>query len=124
MEQILDSARRIGEAFCDHNKDSLMITAAEWRDRAGSLRPLWAPFIDGRAYDGAGITKTPLINPATGQASTVIAEGDGRVVDQAVRGARPAFEDGRWADQKPAQRKRVLLKLAELMRAHKEELAL
>jgi acyl-CoA reductase-like NAD-dependent aldehyde dehydrogenase len=41
-----------------------------------------------------------------------------------VRVARAAFEDGRWSDQKPSHRKRVLLKLAELMRVHKEELAL
>jgi len=101
-----------------------MISAAEWHQRAGSVRAQWVPFIGGRAYDGAGLTRTPLINPATGKPSAEIAEGDGRVIDQAVRSARAAFEDGRWSDLKPSYRKRVLLKLAELMRAHKEELAL
>ena len=101
-----------------------MTTAAEWRDRAGSLRARWTPFIGGKAYDGTGLTATPLINPATGQSRIEIAEGDGTVIDQAVRTARAAFEDGRWSDQKPARRKKVLLKLAELIRANKEELAL
>ena len=101
-----------------------MSTAAEWHQRAGSLRRSWAPIIDGRPYSGAGLTQAPLINPATGQPVAEIGEGDGRVIDQAARAARAAFEDGRWADLKPAQRKRILLKLAELMRTHKEELAL
>lgn len=98
-----------------------MSTAAEWRQRAGSLRRSWAPIIGGQPYMGAGLTSAPLVNPATGQPIADIAEGDNRVIDQA---ARAAFEDGRWADLKPAQRKRTLLKLAELMRSHKEELAL
>src|SRR5579859_1477694 len=101
-----------------------MSTAAEWQERAGSLRRSWAPIIDGHPYSGAGLTPVPLINPATGQPIAEIGERDGRVIDQAARAARAAFADGRWADLKPAQRKRTLLKLAELMRAHKEELAL
>ena len=101
-----------------------MISAAEWHHRAGSLRAKWAPLIGGRAYEGAGLTPTPLINPATGKPAAEIAEGDARVVDQAVKAARAAFEDGRWSSRKPGERKRVLLKFAELMRAHKEELAL
>jgi acyl-CoA reductase-like NAD-dependent aldehyde dehydrogenase len=102
----------------------MMITAADWHHRAGSLRSQWGPLIGGRAYQGAGLTKMPLVNPATGKPVAEIAEGDGLVIDEAVRSARAAFEDGRWADRKPSQKKRVLLKLAELMRAHKEELAL
>ncbi|MDH1659626.1 aldehyde dehydrogenase, partial [Pseudomonas mosselii] len=45
-------------------------------------------------------------------------------IDQAVRAARRAFEHGPWARMAPAERKRVLLRLAELMLAHREELAL
>jgi len=101
-----------------------MISAAEWHHRAGSLRAKWAPFIGGLAYEGVGLTPSPLINPATGKPIAEIAEGDGRVIDHAVKTARAAFEDGRWSDRKPGERKRVLLKFAELMRAHKEELAL
>jgi acyl-CoA reductase-like NAD-dependent aldehyde dehydrogenase len=102
----------------------MMSSAAEWRDRAGGLRKSWAPFVDGEPYDGVGVTAMPLINPGTGQPIAEIGEGDARVIDQAARAARRAFEDGRWADLKPAQRKRILLKFAELMRQHKEELAL
>ncbi len=38
--------------------------------------------------------------------------------------ARRAFDDRRWSDQSPADRKRVLLRLADLIRANRDELAL
>ncbi|HNB90875.1 MAG TPA: aldehyde dehydrogenase, partial [Plasticicumulans sp.] len=45
-------------------------------------------------------------------------------IDRAVRAARAAFEDRRWAGQAPAARKRVLQRWAELVEAHRDELAL
>jgi acyl-CoA reductase-like NAD-dependent aldehyde dehydrogenase len=45
-------------------------------------------------------------------------------VERAGAASRRAFDDRRWADQSPAARKRVLLRLAELVREHLEELAL
>jgi acyl-CoA reductase-like NAD-dependent aldehyde dehydrogenase len=41
-----------------------------------------------------------------------------------VASARAAFEDGRWSGKAPAERKRVLIRFADLMLAHKDELAL
>jgi gamma-glutamyl-gamma-aminobutyraldehyde dehydrogenase/4-guanidinobutyraldehyde dehydrogenase/NAD-dependent aldehyde dehydrogenase len=45
-------------------------------------------------------------------------------VDSAVTAARNAFESGVWADQSPKARKRTLVKLAELIQKHANELAL
>ncbi len=45
-------------------------------------------------------------------------------VDRAVASARAAFEDGRWANLHPRRRKTVMLRLAELVREHADELAL
>lgn len=45
-------------------------------------------------------------------------------VNLAVGAARAAFEDGRWANQAPAERKEVLLRLAGLIEESLEELAL
>ncbi|HEX5955858.1 MAG TPA: aldehyde dehydrogenase, partial [Solirubrobacterales bacterium] len=50
--------------------------------------------------------------------------GDAEDVDRAVRAARRAFDAGDWSMADPAERKRVLLRLAELIREHAEELAL
>jgi len=53
-----------------------------------------------------------------------VAACDADDVDRAVRGARAAFESGVWSRLAPKQRKRVLVRLAELMREHRDELAL
>ncbi|GAI43616.1 unnamed protein product, partial [marine sediment metagenome] len=45
-------------------------------------------------------------------------------VDLAVASARRAFEHGPWPRMAPGERKKVLLRLAELIMAHREELAL
>ena len=45
-------------------------------------------------------------------------------VDLAVRSARQAFEAGVWSQRTPAERKQVLLRLAELILANRDELAL
>jgi gamma-glutamyl-gamma-aminobutyraldehyde dehydrogenase/4-guanidinobutyraldehyde dehydrogenase/NAD-dependent aldehyde dehydrogenase len=45
-------------------------------------------------------------------------------VDAAVASSRAAFEDGRWAGKAPAERKRTLVRFADLMLANKDELAL
>ncbi|MFO6484799.1 aldehyde dehydrogenase family protein [Escherichia coli] len=45
-------------------------------------------------------------------------------IDRAVSAARGVFERGDWSLSSPAKRKAVLNKLADLMEAHAEELAL
>ena len=45
-------------------------------------------------------------------------------LDDEVKAARAAFEKGSWANMAPAQRKRIMLKLADLMMKNREELAL
>src|SRR5205085_10147457 len=45
-------------------------------------------------------------------------------VDGAVGGARAAFESGVWSRTAPKKRKRVLIRFAELIREHRDELAL
>ncbi len=52
-----------------------------------------------------------------------MAEGDKADVDAAVDCARKAFEQGKWPSFTPHQRARCLLKIAELMEQHADELA-
>ena len=59
-----------------------------------------------------------------GSRIAAVAEGGTEDVDRAVAAARRAFDDRRWSDQPPAARKRVLLRLADLVREHLDELAL
>ena len=100
------------------------ISANEWRSRAAALKPRSQVFIDGRfvaSVDGATFDN---INPATGKSLGAVAAGDQADIDRAVASARAAFRKASWADMPPKARKKVLLRLADLMLQHREELAL
>ncbi|SFY44402.1 aldehyde dehydrogenase (acceptor) [Paracoccus pantotrophus] len=79
--------------------------------------------IGGRWVDPAGGEQIAAINPATGQEMCRIARGDARDVDLAVAAARRAFE-GDWSRWTPHQRRKLLLKVHDLVLDHFEELAL
>ena len=68
-------------------------------------------------------TTFETINPANEEVLGLVAEGDKADVDDAVRAARKAFEEGKWPNLGPHQRARYLYSLAELIAAHSEELA-
>src|SRR5206468_2242541 len=70
-----------------------------------------------------GVLRVPAAARAASRIATV-AEGGTEDVDRAVAAARRSFDDRRWSDQPPMARKRVLLRLADLVREHLEELAL
>lgn len=80
-------------------------------------------FINGQAVEPASGEWFDAINPSTGQAFAQIAEGSAADVDRAVAAARAAFE-GPWSKFTPAQRQRVLLKLADLLEAEFADIAL
>ncbi|WP_137819135.1 aldehyde dehydrogenase [Pseudomonas sp. 2FG] len=64
----------------------------------------------------------PVFNPATGEELARVAAATAADVDLAVAAARQAFE-GSWSQLRPADRERLLLKLADLLEANGEELA-
>ncbi|ARP79786.1 aldehyde dehydrogenase PuuC [Bordetella genomosp. 8] len=97
---------------------------AEWTARAARCEPEWRAFIDGEYRPALSGKTFPTFNPATGRVIAQIAACDTEDVDVAVANARRAFESGVWSRRAPAERKQVLLKLAELMMLHREELAL
>jgi aldehyde dehydrogenase (NAD+) len=61
-------------------------------------------------------------NPATSDLLATVAEGDKEDIDRAVKAARRAFE-GPWSRFKPYERQRLLLKLADLVEMHFDELS-
>lgn len=61
------------------------------------------------------------LDPATEQVIARVAEADAADVDLAVRSARQALE-GEWGQLRPSQRGQVLLRWADLIRRHAEEL--
>ncbi|WP_420094275.1 aldehyde dehydrogenase family protein [Paenibacillus faecalis] len=63
------------------------------------------------------------INPATGAVLADVYEAQEEDVDRAVKAAREAFDHGEWSRMKPADRSRLIYKLADLIEEHKQELA-
>ncbi len=78
-------------------------------------------FIGGDWREGAGSTMTD-INPSTGKTLAEFPVGTADEVDAAVRSARDAF-DGGWRDAAPSVRRKLLLKLAELVTERAPELS-
>ena len=72
------------------------------------------------AMDGAEID---VISPIDGQVFTRIAAGSARDVDAAVSAARRSFAAGKWSRAAPAERKKVMLRIADLIDRHALELA-
>ena len=62
------------------------------------------------------------INPANEEVLAVVAEGDKADIDEAVKAARKAFDEGKWPSMGPHQRTRLLLKIADLIEQHADEL--
>jgi len=100
------------------------LTAADWLARATAIAPRTELFIDGRFVAAASGRTFDDIAGRDGSRIAQVAEGGIEDVDRAVAAARRSFDDRRWSDQPPVARKRVLLRLAELVREHLEELAL
>jgi gamma-glutamyl-gamma-aminobutyraldehyde dehydrogenase len=99
------------------------LTAAEYKAIAAGLQLPTNAFVDG-AFRPAKSGKTfQTTNPATGEVLAEIAACDASDVDFAVAKARDAFEDGRWRQLTPGERKSVLLKFAKLLERNRHELA-
>jgi 4-guanidinobutyraldehyde dehydrogenase/NAD-dependent aldehyde dehydrogenase len=95
-----------------------------WHERSRTVQIDGRAVVDGRRIDAASGTRFDCISPIDGRKLGEVARCDAADVDAAVRSARAAFEDGRWSGKAPAERKRVLIRFADLMLAHKDELAL
>jgi acyl-CoA reductase-like NAD-dependent aldehyde dehydrogenase len=96
----------------------------DWHARAQALQFCNQAFINGRYVDAASGERFACVSPVNGQTLAQVASCDAPDVDLAVTAARQVFERGTWSKSAPASRKRVLLKFAELIAAHTEELAL
>ena len=100
MQQAIDPAK---SAFLNGKTKKLLI-GGEWVDAQS-----------GKSF----ATK----NPATGELLDAVAEGDAADVDRAVAAARRAFE-GSWGRSKPAERQRLMLRIADLLEANMAEIAM
>jgi acyl-CoA reductase-like NAD-dependent aldehyde dehydrogenase len=101
-----------------------MNAAIDWQAEASHLTIRNQAFIGGAFVDAASGQTFDCFSPVGGALLARIASCDSRDIDLAVAAARAAFEDGRWSNQPPKARKRVLVRFAELIQKNANELAL
>ncbi|MDR5777514.1 MULTISPECIES: aldehyde dehydrogenase [unclassified Caballeronia] len=101
-----------------------MATHEEWQRRAANLKLDGRAFIAGERSAALSNETFSTLNPSTGKVLAKVAKCDTKDVDRAVVAARVAFQSGVWSKAAPSQRKAVLLRLAQLVDEHAEELAL
>ena len=80
-------------------------------------------FIDGRTVDAEDGAVQDVISPIDGKVLTQIAAGTPGDMNRAVASARRSFERCGWSRTAPSERKKVLLRLADLIEANAMELA-
>jgi len=101
-----------------------MHTHDDWTRLASTIEPRTRAWIDGRFVDAVDGATFASVNPATGAVVADVTRGRAPEIDAAVSAARRSFESGIWSRATPGERKRVLLALAEAIRAAADELAL
>ncbi|XP_061372308.1 benzaldehyde dehydrogenase, mitochondrial-like isoform X2 [Gastrolobium bilobum] len=98
---------------------------------AASEEPIKSPvqvehtqlLIDGKFVDAASGQTFPTLDPRTGEVIAHVAEGHSEDVDRAVAAARRAFDQGPWPKMAAYERQRILLRAADLLEKHNDELA-
>lgn len=88
------------------------------------LRPRTNALIGGKFVKAASGKTFETENPGNGKVIARVAACDAEDVDRAVKAARKAFEGGAWSRMKPADRKKLLLKWADLLEQNAGEIAL
>ncbi|MCP6697139.1 aldehyde dehydrogenase [Pseudomonas donghuensis] len=95
-----------------------------WEQLFQSLTIEGRAFIDGQYCASVSGETFECASPVDGRQLAQIASCDSADAERAVAAARRSFDSGIWAEQAPAQRKRVLIAFADLLLANAEELAL
>lgn len=100
----------------------------DWHERARVLRAsrkiVDRPFINGSYLPTTNSATFDCISPIDGSMLVKVTACDEADVGLAVAAARSSFDKGVWSNTAPSYRKKILLKFAELVEAHSEELAL
>jgi betaine-aldehyde dehydrogenase len=77
-------------------------------------------YVNGKLVDSAATEFTELVDPATGKVTGRSPKSTAVEIDEAVQAAAAAFED--WKRTTPSHRQQALLKLADAIEEHSEEL--
>jgi 1-pyrroline dehydrogenase len=77
--------------------------------------------IGGEWTDASDGNTREIVSPATGDAIAEVPEGTAADVDRAVKAAKKAYDET-WSDATPGERMRALLKMADIVEEHADEI--
>ena len=100
------------------------LTRADWEQRAKTLTIETRAFVHGEYRAAESGATFECISPVDGRLLGMVASCDQADADVAVKDARATFESGVWSRMAPAKRKKVMIRFAELIEEHGQELAL
>ncbi len=95
-----------------------------WERLAAKLQPQGRAIIDGTPTDAEDGRTFDDVSPIDGTVITQVARGSAAEVNRAVAAARRTFEQGHWRRTEPRERKKILRRFAEAIRADTARLAL
>lgn len=98
-------------------------TLRDWQGRAKQLKYATGHFIDGEHIAASGAT-FKVTNPATGEVLCEVAAGSEQEINRAVESCRRSFKSGVWRNLAPRDRLAILSRMAQLIEANAERLAL
>lgn len=96
----------------------------DWHARSQALKMPTEIVIDGKLCAAQSGKTYDVVSPSNGRVVAKLPDCGPADVDRAVAAARKSFEAGVWANLAPRDRKKCLKKLAELIEAHRDEIAL
>lgn len=99
-------------------------TRKEYEKMAKELEFCTKAFIDGEFVESISGNTFETINPSNGEVITNITECGEEDVDIAVEAAKKSFNSRLWSGIEPDERKKIMLKWADLIEEHTEELAI
>ena len=99
-------------------------TRDSWQALADGLQIRTQAFIDGKYVEAASGKTFECLSPIDGRSLGRVAECEAEDIERAVLASRRSFDSGAWSEAKPTYRKKVLLKFAQLIEQHGDELAL
>lgn len=102
----------------------MSMNMSAWEKRAAELKPESRMYINGAFVDAVSGKTFDDISPRDQRVIAKVAAGDTEDVNRAVKAALTAFESGVWSEMNPRDKKAIMLKWADLIREHQEELAL
>ncbi|WP_444895821.1 aldehyde dehydrogenase [Microbulbifer sp. SSSA005] len=105
-------------------KNNVPQNLQEWQALAASLKIEGRAFINGSYVDALSGETRATFNPANGEELAQIASCGPNDADLVVKVARETFESGVWSKMPPMQRKKIMVRFAELIEENLVEIAL